>query len=282
MTPVASNWAKFGSFCGCEGVGRCLYSANRVAEGSDKPVIPMGVNSAIGFSWTRPFINRAGALQPGQWSALPASCSWPISSPVVIRSQWSPPGETPRTALELRRRARRCRALFIWQCRDVVDGKTEVGGDPATCPSGGHDCCGCPSTVWFEMFLSVFDLFKIGIGPSSSHTMGPMTAAGMFLREVRDGEWPRPTGVHVERIAARLHGSLAFTGVGHGSDRAVILGLCGLSPDTVDLDAIDAMIDGVRDTEIHRAGRSSGLSVRSRDGSCPGPGKGHCPDMPTA
>lgn len=108
------------------------------------------------------------------------------------------------------------------------------------------------------MFLSVFDLFKVGIGPSSSHTMGPMTAAGMFLTEVRDGEWPRPTGVHVERVSARLHGSLAFTGVGHGSDRAVILGLCGLSPDTVDLDAIDAMIDGVRTRKsIEPAGHPS-------------------------
>jgi L-serine dehydratase len=95
------------------------------------------------------------------------------------------------------------------------------------------------------MFLSVFELYKIGIGPSSSHTMGPMTAASMFLTEVRDGEWPRPTGVTVARIAVRLHGSLAFTGVGHGSDRAVILGLCGLTPETVDIDAIDGIVASV-------------------------------------
>ena len=72
------------------------------------------------------------------------------------------------------------------------------------------------------MFLSVFDLFKIGIGPSSSHTMGPMTAArflGEFWRR-----WPRPAGARVDRIGASLHGSLAYTGIGHGTDRAVVLG----------------------------------------------------------
>ena len=59
------------------------------------------------------------------------------------------------------------------------------------------------------MFLSVFDLFKIGIGPSSSHTMGPMTAAARFLDEIASNEWPRPAGARVARLAASLHGSLA-------------------------------------------------------------------------
>ena len=68
------------------------------------------------------------------------------------------------------------------------------------------------------MFLSVFDLFKIGIGPSSSHTMGPMTAAGRFLDEIRSGDWPRPAGAKVDRITVSLHGSLAYTGVGHGTE----------------------------------------------------------------
>jgi len=92
------------------------------------------------------------------------------------------------------------------------------------------------------LFLSVFDLFKIGIGPSSSHTMGPMTAAHRFLSEIRDGDWPRPAGIGVSRISASLHGSLAYTGVGHGSDRAVILGLAGLTPQTVDPDQADAVV----------------------------------------
>ena len=91
------------------------------------------------------------------------------------------------------------------------------------------------------MFLSVFDLFKIGIGPSSSHTMGPMTAAARFLDEILSGDWPRPAGVKVDRIGASLHGSLAYTGIGHGSDRAVVLGLAGLTPQTVDPDQADGI-----------------------------------------
>ena len=84
------------------------------------------------------------------------------------------------------------------------------------------------------MFLSVFEMFKIGVGPSSSHTMGPMTAANRFLAELKDGDWPRPSHVEVAALKVSLHGSLAFTGVGHGTGRAVILGLCGEAPDTVE------------------------------------------------
>ncbi len=89
------------------------------------------------------------------------------------------------------------------------------------------------------MFLSVFDLYKIGIGPSSSHTMGPMTAASRFLQAIRDD-------ARVVRLKASLHGSLAFTGVGHASDRAVILGLSGYLPATVDPDRMDDIVATVR------------------------------------
>jgi L-serine dehydratase len=99
------------------------------------------------------------------------------------------------------------------------------------------------------MFLSVFDLFKIGIGPSSSHTMGPMTAAARFLDEVLNGDWPRPHGASVSRLTASLHGSLAYTGIGHGTDRAVILGLTGQTPLTVDPDAIDGVIAAVAESK---------------------------------
>ncbi|WP_099866556.1 L-serine ammonia-lyase [Pararhizobium haloflavum] len=95
------------------------------------------------------------------------------------------------------------------------------------------------------MFLSVFDVFKIGVGPSSSHTMGPMSAAVRFLDEIANGDWPRPSNAAVERIFVSLHGSLAYTGVGHGTGRAVVLGLCGERPDTVDPDLMDAMIGEV-------------------------------------
>ncbi|HWT97736.1 MAG TPA: L-serine ammonia-lyase [Terriglobales bacterium] len=83
------------------------------------------------------------------------------------------------------------------------------------------------------MFLSVFEIFKIGIGPSSSHTMGPMTAATRFLdllkRHVVTGEEGAPA-----KIRVTLHGSLAFTGKGHATDRAVALGLLGFLPATID------------------------------------------------
>ncbi len=77
-----------------------------------------------------------------------------------------------------------------------------------------------------RVFLSVFDMFKVGIGPSSSHTMGPMVAAGRFLDKLRAS----PFSAH--GLRASLHGSLAFTGVGHATDRATILGLAGFSTGT--------------------------------------------------
>jgi L-serine dehydratase len=83
------------------------------------------------------------------------------------------------------------------------------------------------------MFLSVFDLFKIGIGPSSSHTVGPMIAARHFLESLKGEQG---------RIRVTLHGSLAFTGKGHGTDRAVVLGLAGEHPRDIDPAAIDAIV----------------------------------------
>lgn len=98
------------------------------------------------------------------------------------------------------------------------------------------------------MFLSVFDLFKIGIGPSSSHTMGPMTASARFLDEIAGDGWPRPAGVEVAHLSVSLHGSLAYTGVGHGTDRAVVLGLQGFTPLTIDPDICDEILQRIRDT----------------------------------
>ena len=100
------------------------------------------------------------------------------------------------------------------------------------------------------MFLSVFELFKIGIGPSSSHTMGPMIAAEYFLDEILNGEWPRREGDNPARISVRLHGSLAFTGKGHATDKAVILGLCGEKSNAVDPDRVDSIIEQVNSEKI--------------------------------
>jgi L-serine dehydratase len=98
------------------------------------------------------------------------------------------------------------------------------------------------------MFLSVFDVFKIGIGPSSSHTMGPMSAAGRFLDELRENTWPRAREARPAAITASLHGSLAYTGLGHGSDRAVILCLAGENPRDVDTDRMDEIFAKIRET----------------------------------
>ncbi len=84
------------------------------------------------------------------------------------------------------------------------------------------------------MFLSVFDVFKLGVGPSSSHTMGPMLAAARFLELLRGGAERVPGSGAPARIGCRLHGSLAFTGKGHATDRAVILGLAGFTPEVFD------------------------------------------------
>lgn len=92
------------------------------------------------------------------------------------------------------------------------------------------------------MAVSVFDLFKIGIGPSSSHTVGPMRAARLFvLRLQHEGLLERTA-----RVKARLYGSLGATGKGHGSDKAVLLGLAGHEPDTVDVEAIPAVLQAIR------------------------------------
>ena len=94
------------------------------------------------------------------------------------------------------------------------------------------------------MAISVFDLFKVGIGPSSSHTVGPMRAARLFaLRLQREDLLSR-----VAKVRCQLLGSLGATGRGHGSDRAVQLGLMGHEPDSVDLDAIPLWLQCVRDT----------------------------------
>ena len=86
--------------------------------------------------------------------------------------------------------------------------------------------------------ISIFELFKIGIGPSSSHTVGPMKAAFMFAEAVRQ----HGLVGRVARLRVDLFGSLAWTGKGHGTDKAVILGLAGMRPETVDADAADATV----------------------------------------
>ena len=92
------------------------------------------------------------------------------------------------------------------------------------------------------MAVSVFDLFKIGIGPSSSHTVGPMRAARIFVARIaHDGTLARTA-----RVKAEMYGSLGATGKGHGSDKAVLLGLAGHEPDTVDIEQVPAILELIR------------------------------------
>ncbi|GAB4352201.1 MAG: L-serine ammonia-lyase [Gammaproteobacteria bacterium] len=94
------------------------------------------------------------------------------------------------------------------------------------------------------MTVSVFDLFKIGIGPSSSHTVGPMVAALRFVEALESGGWPADTA----RLRVELFGSLGATGRGHGSDKAVLLGLEGERPEQIDPDTVKERLARIRDS----------------------------------
>ena len=97
------------------------------------------------------------------------------------------------------------------------------------------------------MFLSVFDIFKLGVGPSSSHTMGPMVAGARFL------DMMRASPFRFHGLRASLHGSLAFTGKGHATDRATILGLAGFEPATYDHDKAEAALADIHARHVIEA-----------------------------
>ena len=112
------------------------------------------------------------------------------------------------------------------------------------------------------MPISVFDLFKVGVGPSSSHTVGPMRAAHDFVAELKERELLE----RVCRVEVQLFGSLSATGIGHGTDRAVIMGLMGERPDRIDPDIIGPCIEELQEAEALRLdGRHSVPFVWGRD-----------------
>ncbi|MFJ7796314.1 L-serine ammonia-lyase [Pseudomonas sp. NPDC096950] len=112
------------------------------------------------------------------------------------------------------------------------------------------------------MAISVFDLFKIGIGPSSSHTVGPMRAAALFVQGLRE----QGLLEQVRRVEVQLYGSLSATGIGHGSDNAVIMGLMGEWPDAIDPSQIGLHIDTLRETHtLLLDGRLSVPFIWARD-----------------
>jgi len=111
------------------------------------------------------------------------------------------------------------------------------------------------------MNTSLFELFKIGIGPSSSHTVGPMRAALRFVREIgANGALDYTAAVRVE-----LFGSLAHTGIGHGTDRAILLGLSGEAPDAVDPAQIASKLNQIRSTGVLLLGGAHAIGFREPD-----------------
>src|SRR5690348_4651147 len=111
------------------------------------------------------------------------------------------------------------------------------------------------------MFVSAFDLFKIGLGPSSSHTVGPMRAALRFVREALAAG--KLQGV--ERVMVDLYGSLALTGRGHGTDRAVLLGLSGEAPDRIDPDQVEPKVRRIREQQTLRLDGRREIPFREKD-----------------
>ncbi|WP_405234446.1 L-serine ammonia-lyase [Lentisalinibacter salinarum] len=111
------------------------------------------------------------------------------------------------------------------------------------------------------MAISVFDLFKIGIGPSSSHTVGPMKAAGQFVARLREAD----AFDRAARLRVELYGSLGATGRGHGSDKAVILGLEGENPEDVDVESIPERVERVREGGRLRLGGEREIGFDHRE-----------------
>lgn len=105
------------------------------------------------------------------------------------------------------------------------------------------------------MNTSIFEIFKIGIGPSSSHTVGPMRAAGAFVARLKSENILESVG----RVRTELYGSLALTGLGHGTDRAILLGLSGERPDEIDPEKIASLVNNIRSTHSILLGGSQAI-----------------------
>lgn len=98
------------------------------------------------------------------------------------------------------------------------------------------------------MQISVFDLLKIGLGPSSSHTVGPMWAANMFIKSL--GDLQVFNSNKLNRVQIDLYGSLALTGKGHGTDKAILMGLEGDTPNQIDVSQINKRFSSIKQNNI--------------------------------
>ncbi|MEP2102465.1 MAG: L-serine ammonia-lyase [Parasphingorhabdus sp.] len=106
------------------------------------------------------------------------------------------------------------------------------------------------------MVASTFELFKIGVGPSSSHTMGPMSAAANFVARLAE----QSLLDQVTRVETKLFGSLALTGKGHATDRAILLGLSGQVPENIEPDMADALVDQIRSSDRIKLGGAQDIA----------------------
>ena len=100
--------------------------------------------------------------------------------------------------------------------------------------------------------ISVFDMLKIGVGPSSSHTLGPWRAAERFIAELKELD----IFEKVQKVTVDLYGSLSLTGIGHATDLAVMLGLSGADPEYVPVDDISGIIDQIKQTNTLNLGNA--------------------------
>jgi L-serine dehydratase len=114
------------------------------------------------------------------------------------------------------------------------------------------------------MAISTFDLFTIGIGPSSSHTVGPMRAARLFVESLSDSG----ALTSVVRVKAEMYGSLGATGKGHGTPKAVLLGLEGEQPESVDIASIPSRVKAIREGGVDQPLRHSQHCLRRCHGCC--------------
>ena len=112
-----------------------------------------------------------------------------------------------------------------------------------------------------EECISIFDMLKIGVGPSSSHTLGPWRAAEQFLAELRENNKLEL----VQNIKVNLYGSLSLTGKGHATDLAVMLGLIGQDPEYIAIENIDKLIKEIKETKFMNLGNESKISFNSED-----------------
>ena len=128
------------------------------------------------------------------------------------------------------------------------------------------------------MVASTFELFKIGVGPSSSHTMGPMLAAAMFVERLADADQLD----EVTRVETLLFGSLALTGKGHATDRAILLGLSGQRPEHIEPDAADLLVDEIRSCSEIRLNGSRSILFDEETDVIPAPRQGDPPGRPAA